>query len=136
MKENKIRLRNLRVKCKIGCTDGERATPQLLIINVTCTMDLSVVKDLNHVHAADMLNYDHVREVARTHAEKNEFYTLEALGYAIVHDLLMLAARPKKVKVRIAKPTVFDDCVPDVVIRATLADLQERRKNREENSVG
>lgn len=124
----KIRLCDLRIKCFIGCTDEEREEQQLLAINVTCTLDLSKLRELDNIHATDMLDYDQLHEVVSVIVEASRYHTLEALGFAIAHDVLMLAARPTKVKVCLAKFEVFDDCWPEVKICVSATDLEERRK--------
>lgn len=100
MSLDKIRIRDLRVRCRVGVTPQERRLPQELLITVTLHADLRRAcrtDDLRHT-----IDYSVLKKTILTEGESKPFKLIERLAERIA-ELSLLFPQVQQVEVRVQK---------------------------------
>ena len=98
---DRITLRGMQFIGRIGVTDGERAEPQPIEVDLVVRLDLS--RPAASDDLADTINYASLFDLTREIVEGRQFHLIEALAGAILEAVL--AAHPvDDVEVRVRKP--------------------------------
>ncbi|MBT3188797.1 MAG: dihydroneopterin aldolase [Anaerolineae bacterium] len=102
---DKILIRNLRAHGIIGVYAHEREIPQDILINIILYTDIRQAAQSDSIK--DCINYDTLSQKIRTHAEKAQRLTVEALAEDIA-KLCLREVGVKKTLVRVEKPEAMD----------------------------
>ena len=100
MSLDKIRIRDLRVRCRIGVTAQERRLPQELLITVTLHADLRRAcrtDDLRHT-----IDYSHLKKSILVASESKSYKLIERLAQRVA-DLALEVPLVQQVDVLIEK---------------------------------
>jgi len=98
---DKIIITNLSVRGIIGVHSDERQQPQEIVINVILFTNTKNAGQTDNI--ADTVSYSTVAKKIRTHAEKAQHFTVEALAEDIA-GICLEESRVQKVLVRVEKP--------------------------------
>jgi len=98
---DKIFIRDLALRCIIGCFTQERRKKQDVLIQIEMHCDLRKVGQTDNLD--DTINYKAIKQSIITLVEKSEFKMIEALAEHIAVDILT-NKKVKKVVVTIDKP--------------------------------
>ncbi len=98
---DKLRIRELRVRSRVGVTDEERRLPQEVVMTVTMHADLarSCRSDL----LRDTVDYKAVKKAILAGCEKKSFKLIERMAQYVA-GLALADPRVRRVDVRIEKP--------------------------------
>lgn len=103
-----LRIDNLRVQASVGILEHELLAKQQLLISVAVELPhaptVPAVDAVTHV-----LDYRHLRDIAKVEAESGHVYMLESLAGRIVRRALDLPG-VSVARVRVVKPNIFPDC--------------------------
>lgn len=94
-------LKQCRFDCKVGCTPEERATTQLIILDIQLYFDMkpsAATDDLN-----DTIDYREAHAAVKNLIEGNEFNLIETMAESIA-ELLLEQFPIEKVFVHLEKP--------------------------------
>ncbi len=107
-----IRLSSLHLQATHGCYDHEKITPQTFVVDVECCLlkQLSACDDL-----AQTINYEQVRSCVLETFAQPPLNLIETLAVEIAEKLLK-DMQVSKVRVRIAKPDIWEDCLPSAEV--------------------
>lgn len=97
---DKIRIRDLRVRCRVGVTAGERRLPQELLITVTLHADLRRAgrsDDLRHT-----IDYSVLKKAILVESESKSYKLIERLAQRIA-DLSLEYPLVRQVEVSVQK---------------------------------
>lgn len=100
-------IRDLAVRCRIGCEAAERMATQPLIVNLVCETDLSAAAASDD--RKDCIDYVELHRIVLAAAEKSRWRLLESLAHAIAREALELP-RALAVTVDIRKPHKLPGC--------------------------
>lgn len=98
---DKIRIRDLRVRCRVGVTPQERRLPQELLVTVTLHADLRRAcrtDDLRHT-----IDYSILKKAILAESEARSFKLIEHLAERIAGHSLQFPL-VQQVEVRVQKP--------------------------------
>ena len=98
---DRLRIRELAVRCRIGVTAAERAKPQELLVTVTLHADLSKAGRSDRL--GDSIDYKALKLKILALAEKRSFKLIERLAQEIA-DLALAGRRVEQVDVVVQKP--------------------------------
>lgn len=98
---DKLRIRELSVRCRIGVTTTERRKPQVLLINLTMHADLS--KACQSDHFRDTVDYKAVKLSILKELETKSFRLIERVAQRVA-ELAMKDRRVQCVEVQVQKP--------------------------------
>ncbi len=98
---DKLRIRELSVRCKVGVTAAERRKPQVLLINLTLHADLS--KACQSDHFKDTVDYKAVKLSILNELEKKSFRLIERVAQRVA-ELAMGDRRVLCAEVQVQKP--------------------------------
>ena len=117
-----ITIEGLRVLAQVGVLAHEFGAPQPVLISLAVDMpDAPLVPERDEM--SQVLDYRHLRELAKAEAEREHTHLLETLAGRIAQRALSLPG-VTVARVRVAKPQVFADC--DVVSVEVQAKLNAR----------
>jgi len=111
--EDTIEIRHIRVSGKYGVPDAERATAQVLEIDVQLTVDLSNAATSDRLE--DTVNYSFLHKKIVKVVEEHSFCLLERLAAEICNDLFE-DVRIKAARVSVAKPERLAGATPVVTL--------------------
>jgi dihydroneopterin aldolase len=117
-----ITIDGLRVLAQVGVLAHEIGAPQPVLISLSVDMPgapLIPARD----EMSQVLDYRQLRELAKAEAEREHTHLLETLAGRIAQRALQLPG-VAAVRVRVAKPQVFDDC------DAVSVEVQTHSKDR------
>lgn len=97
---DRIFLKNIRLKCKIGVTTEERSQPQEVIVGIA--MELNLARAGKSDDMNDTVNYKAAMERISDFVSKGEFNLLEGLAEGLA-SLALEAFGVDKVKVKVRK---------------------------------
>lgn len=108
-----VYLKNYVVVAKHGYYKEEHAKAQRFVVSVVVTCDVKEAGESDDLH--ETLNYELIRKAVHDILMKSPHDLIESLSEEIAMSVL---THPKasSVTVDIAKPDVWNDCVPGVVI--------------------
>ena len=107
---------------QVGVLAHEFGAPQPVLISLAVDMpDAPLVPERDEM--SQVLDYRHLRELAKAEAEREHTHLLETLAGRIAQRALSLPG-VAVARVRVAKPQVFADC--DVVSVEVQAKLNDR----------
>jgi dihydroneopterin aldolase len=120
-----ITIEGLRVLAQVGVLAHEFGAPQPVLISLAVDMpDAPLVPERDEM--SQVLDYRHLRELAKAEAEREHTHLLETLAGRIAQRALSLPG-VAVARVRVAKPQVFADCdVVSVEVKAKLTDRGAR----------
>ena len=98
---DRLRIRELRVRARVGVTAEERRLPQEVLITVTLHADLS--KSSRSDELRDTVDYKAVKKAILADCESKSFKLIERMAQRIA-DLALSDARVQHVEVSIQKP--------------------------------
>ena len=101
MEFDKLRIRELRVRCRVGVTAEERRLPQEVVVTVTMHADLA--RACRSDALRDTIDYKAVKKAILAECERKSFKLIERMAQQIV-DLAFSDPRVKRVDVQIQKP--------------------------------
>lgn len=81
-------IREVAIRCRIGCDDDERRAWQPVIIDLTCETDMSAAVASDRMK--DCVDYVELHRIILTLAEETNYWLLESLAYAILRASLAL----------------------------------------------
>lgn len=101
---DKVQIKKLRVRCRIGVKPRERRKKQTLLVDVTCYCDLSAEAVRDRLERT--VDYSTLASKVRSFVEQSQFYLIETLADRIAlicleNDLV------QKVTVGVSKPHVI-----------------------------
>jgi FolB domain-containing protein len=101
---DKVQIKRLRVRCKIGVRPRERRIRQTLLVEVTCYCDLSAEAVRDRLERT--VDYSTLASKVRSFVEQSQFYLIETLADRIAlicleNDLVQMAI------VGVSKPHVI-----------------------------
>jgi dihydroneopterin aldolase len=108
---DRITVRGLRLEGRVGVPDEERATPQLLEIDVELEVDLDAAARSDEL--ADTVDYGPLIELCRRTLDRGEFKLLEGLAGTLVDRVLDAAPRASAATIRVRKLAVRVDADVD-----------------------
>ena len=113
---DKIRIRELSVRCKVGVTAPERRKPQVLLVNLTLHADLS--KACQSDHFRDTVDYKAVKMSILNELETKSFRLIERVAQRVA-ELAMKDRRVLCVEVQVQKPGAlrFAQCSEVEIVR-------------------
>jgi FolB domain-containing protein len=97
---DKLRIRDLRVRCRVGVTAGERRLPQDVVITVTMYVDLQ--KACRSDALRDTVDYKAVKKAVLAECEKKSFRLIERMAQRVA-ELALVDPRVQRVTVVIQK---------------------------------
>ncbi|MCC7286948.1 MAG: dihydroneopterin aldolase [Burkholderiaceae bacterium] len=103
-----ITLEGLHVLAQVGVLAHEFGAPQPVLISVSVDMPDAPAVPLRD-ELSQVLDYRHLRELAKAEAEREHTHLLETLAGRIAQRALALP-QVAAARVRVAKPQVFADC--------------------------
>ncbi|MBP6888888.1 MAG: dihydroneopterin aldolase [Candidatus Pacebacteria bacterium] len=107
-----IRLSNITLQAAHGCYDHEKKTPQTFVIDVECRLKTALdTGDL----LEKTLNYEDIRSLTQHIFAQPPHNLIETLAVQIAEKLMEIDL-VSEVRVKIAKPDVWEDCVPSVEV--------------------
>jgi len=83
MSEGIIGIKDLRVRCIIGCRQQERLEEQEIFLDVKIKTDFSNVLQSDHIEHT--INYSEVGKLITTTARDNQYQTIEALAGGLIN---------------------------------------------------
>lgn len=98
---DRLRIRELRVRCRVGVTAGERRLPQEVLISVTMYADLR--KACRSDALRDTVDYKAVKLAILAECEKKSFKLIERMAQRVA-DLALADGLVRGVDVVIQKP--------------------------------
>jgi len=99
-----IFLEQVTVKTKLGVPEWERLTPQIIILDIDISYDLSNSCQSDAI--ADTIDYGLVVSRIRETLSKHSFKLVEALAEYIC-QLILKEFKAERVKVKVAKPGIM-----------------------------
>jgi D-erythro-7,8-dihydroneopterin triphosphate epimerase len=113
---DKLRIRELAVRCKVGVTSAERNKPQVLLITLTLHADLS--KACSSDHFKDTVDYKAVKLAILNELEKKSFRLIERVAQRVA-ELALHDRRVLCVEVQVQKPGAlrFAKCSEVEIVR-------------------
>ncbi len=99
--DDRILIRDLRVRAVIGINDWEREQPQDVVIQLTVFGDLARAGESDDI--ADTLNYRALAKAVIAYAETSRHFLVEAMAAAIARLCIVEHGAPRVV-VRVEKP--------------------------------
>ena len=112
MKKDIVRLSDIELLATHGCYDNEKIHPQTFIINIVCEVTESL-DDSDQLHHT--INYENIRAIVFRVFEQPPVNLIETLANRIASKILLLD-KVSTVEVRIKKPTIWKDSVPEIEI--------------------
>lgn len=97
---DKLRIRDLRVRCRVGVTAEERRLPQDVVITVTMHVDLQ--KACRSDALRDTVDYKAVKKAVLAECEKKSFRLIERMAQRVA-ELALADSRVRRVTVVIQK---------------------------------
>ena len=101
MELDTLRIRGLRVRCRVGVTAEERRLPQEVVVTVALHADLARACRTDALR--DTVDYKAVKLAILAECEKKSFRLIERMAQRIA-DLALAEPRVKQVEVQIQKP--------------------------------
>ena len=98
---DRLGIRDLQVRCRLGVTAAERAKPQEVLVTVTLHADLA--KACRSDRLADSIDYKALKLRILKAAEARRFKLIERLAQAVA-DLALADRRVARVEVTVQKP--------------------------------
>jgi len=102
--KDKIKIKDLLLRCIIGINDDERIIKQDVVINITLYCDLSISGSSDSI--SDTVNYKKIKNKIVTIVENSSYYLIEKLAQAIA-DICLENSLIEKVIVSVDKPGVL-----------------------------
>ena len=102
--KDKIKIKDLLLRCIIGINDDERIIKQDVVINITLYCDLSISGSSDSI--SDTVNYKKIKNRIVTIVENSSYYLIEKLAQAIA-DICLENSLIEKVIVSVDKPGVL-----------------------------
>jgi FolB domain-containing protein len=102
--KDKIKIKDLLLRCIIGINDDERIIKQDVVINITLYCDLSISGSSDNI--SDTVNYKKIKNRIVTIVENSSYYLIERLAQAIA-DICLENSLIEKVIVSVDKPGVL-----------------------------
>ncbi len=97
---DKLRIRDLRVRCRVGVTAEERRLPQDVVITVTMHVDLQ--KACRSDRLGDTVDYKAVKKAVLAECEKKTFRLIERMAQRVA-ELALVDSRVLQVDVIVQK---------------------------------
>jgi 7,8-dihydroneopterin aldolase/epimerase/oxygenase len=117
-----ITIEGLHVLAQVGVLAHEFGAPQPVLISLSVDMpDAPTVPERDEM--SEVLDYRHLRELAKAEAEREHTHLLETLAGRIAERALALPG-VAVARVRVAKPQIFADC--DAVSVEVMAQRKPR----------
>lgn len=101
MELDKLRIRELRVRGRVGVTAGERRLPQEVVMTVTMHADLA--RSCRSDALRDTVDYKAVKKAILAGCEAKSFKLIERMAQYVA-ELALSDSRVKRVDVKIEKP--------------------------------
>lgn len=113
---DKLRIRGLRVRARVGVTPEERRLPQEVIITVTLHADLA--RSCRSDRLRDTVDYKALKKSILTECEVKSFKLIERMAQRIA-DQALTDSRVRRVEVVIQKPGAlrFAECSEVEIVR-------------------
>ena len=116
-----ITIDRLRVLASVGILEHELSAHQPLLVTTSVTLPRAPLIPVGD-EIAHVLDYSHLRNIAKEEAERGHVNMLETLAGRIAERLLRLPG-VRVARVSIVKPSIFPDC--DGVIVEVVAERHE-----------
>ena len=100
-----ILIEEFKVPCRVGCTEDERAFPQLVTLNITIYTSLKKAAQTDNLR--DTIDYAFIIEDIRKLLKEKEFKLLEHLAGEIIKNIFKLS-HIQAAEVQATK-TIFSD---------------------------
>ena len=113
MSTDKVYLKNYTVIAKHGYYKEEHAKAQRFVVSVVASCDVRSAGESDDLK--ETLNYELIRKAVHDILMKSPHDLIESLAEEIAASILT-HAKVSSVEVDIAKPDVWSDCTPGVVI--------------------
>ena len=113
MSTDKVYLKNYTVVAKHGYYKEEHAKAQRFLVSVVVSCDVAQAGKSDDLH--ETLNYEFLRTTVHDILMKSPHNLVESLAEEVA-EAVLIHAKAKSVEVDIAKPDVWNDCVPGVII--------------------
>ena len=101
---DRIMISKLPLLCRVGVTDDERAAPQMVVLDLELSLDLSRAAASDAI--ADTVNYSSVCAVAEEVARHQPYRLIEAVCGAIA-DALLARFPVEQVRILVRKPAAL-----------------------------
>ncbi len=113
---DKLRIRELRVRARVGVTREERRLPQEIVVTVTLHADLA--RSCRSDSLRDTVDYKAVKKAILAECESKSFKLIERMAQRIA-DLALSEPRVKRVDVVVQKPGAlrFAECSEVEIVR-------------------
>ncbi|MEI8122897.1 MAG: dihydroneopterin aldolase [bacterium] len=113
---DKLRIRELRVRARVGVTREERRLPQEVIVTVTMHADLA--RSCRSDSLRDTVDYKAVKKAILAECESKSFKLIERMAQRIA-DLALSDSRVRRVDVVVQKPGAlrFAECSEVEIVR-------------------
>lgn len=98
---DRIRIKDLLLRCIVGINPGERKNKQDVILNITLFVDLSKAGTTDDI--GDTVNYKTIKDRIVALVESSSFYLVERLAQAVA-DLCLDDSRIEAASVSVDKP--------------------------------
>lgn len=102
---DEIFIKNLRVEGILGVYEGERVTPQTILVNIRLGADTRQAAQSDDLR--DCINYDALSQKVKAHILAAKRFTVEALAEDIA-QICLAEAGVQEAHVRVEKPEAID----------------------------
>jgi len=126
---DRLRIRDLQVRSRVGVTPEERRLPQEVLVTVTLHADLA--RSCRSDNLRDTVDYKAVKKAILAECESMSFKLIEAMAQRIA-GLALSDPRVRRVEVVIRKPGAlrFAACSEVEIIREQPTSPRRRRSGR------
>lgn len=112
-----LRVLGLRTRVRLGCTEGERAFPQVVRLDIRVTSDVEDAVRSDDV--ADAVDYAQIAERMHALCAERQWRLLETMAVDLGREILPVSPRIREVEVTVTK-TIFAEA-DGVAFTAVLA---------------
>ena len=126
---DRLSIRDLRVRARVGVTAGERRLPQEVLVTLTLAADLA--KACRSDRLRDTIDYKAIKKAVLAECEAKSYRLIERLAQRIA-ELALRDPRVERVEVTIQKPGAlrFARCSEVAVIRGRTDDAKTNSRGR------
>lgn len=103
-----IFFKRLAIEARIGVLPRELKNTQRIYVDVEISVQQT--QDVNDLDIKTVLDYRHLRQAIIEECTRKHVHLVEALGQMITTRLLNDFSDVVAIKLRISKPSAFDDC--------------------------
>ena len=126
MELDRLRIRELRVRCRVGVTAEERRLPQDVLVTLTLHADLS--RSCRSDNLRDTVDYKALKKAILVECESKSFRLIERLAQRVA-ELALRDPRIQRVDVVAQKPGAlrFAQCSEVEITRSRMPDATGKR---------